>query len=84
MKVHEMRDHESVELYDATQSSDDIKDGDVVVGMSAVVILVECWPVIVKGDDDGTFHRLTDGISWEFLDGGKYASAAIAALAIDL
>ncbi len=59
------------EAYDASQTQDEIKNGDVLVvphdttnGPIVVGILVEAWPVAI-GDQAGNFHTPKDG-SWDW------------------
>jgi hypothetical protein len=70
VQVHDLSRMSGRELYDETQTNDDIHDGDVLVTDSGVGIMVEAWPVIVAGDIQG-FHKLKD-TSWEEFEGGKY------------
>ena len=70
VQVHDLSRMSGRELYDETQTNDDIHDGDVLMTDSGVGIMVEAWPVIVAGDIQG-FHKLKD-TSWEEFEGGKY------------
>lgn len=67
-------------LYDWTQTSESLRDGDVFLfeNGTRAGILLEAWPTAVDGDHDA-LHYLTDGYTWETLDGGKYAAAAAVA-----
>lgn len=69
------------EAYDASQTRDDIKDGDILVATEerVVGIMVSAWPTAVGRVNPGEFHVLGEGFYWETLEGGKYANAAIAA-----
>ncbi|CAB4124294.1 hypothetical protein UFOVP49_132 [uncultured Caudovirales phage] len=75
-KVHDlthMRDDRDV--YDHTQTSDDIKDGDVMKlhgGRSA--IMMKAWPVMHKGASEH-LHALKSG-TFHTHDGGKYKKSA--------
>lgn len=80
--VHRYAD--SRDAYDASQTYDTIKDGDVLViePESVVGILVSAWPVAVTSEP-GCFHRLKfhqlDDGAWTNFDGKDYtASAALA------
>lgn len=62
--VHTSRVHafdSTVEAYNASQCSEDVKDGDVLVvpSESAVAILVQAWPMSVT-DSHGEFHWSAD------------------------
>lgn len=59
------------EAYDASQTHDDIKDGDVLAVPSEQVvgILVQAWPTAV-GERTGAFHSLdTDKYWWDAVPG---------------
>jgi len=53
------------EAYNASQTSDAIRDGDVlVVSTEGVVgIMVAAWPTAVT-EETGEFHGLADGVKW--------------------
>lgn len=84
-----MRSHvfySSAEAYDASQVSDAVADGDVLLvpseGLAA--IMLAAWPtaVVVGEDGPGTFHILKADRSWQTVDDGKYAAAAGVAAAL--
>jgi hypothetical protein len=64
------------EAYDASQTRDEIHDGDVLVSISEgiVGILVEAWPAAIT-DERGCFHRLEEGRDWTTFDDGFYAES---------
>jgi hypothetical protein len=68
----------SEDAYDSSQCDDAIKDGDILVTPESVAVLVQAWPVLVKGEP-GEFHTLAT--SWETLEGGRYLEASIVAQA---
>lgn len=63
--------------YDASQSRDDIRDGDVLAVPSEGVyaVLAGAWPVAVT-EECGSFHHLDHaGITWDELDDGRYLAS---------
>jgi hypothetical protein len=56
MKVHNLRNLTMSEAYDETQCSDEIKDGDILLVVDGVGVLVEAWPIMAVGDST-VFHR---------------------------
>lgn len=75
MKVHTF--DSTSEAYNASQTDDNIKDGDVLSVPSEGIhgVLVKAWPVAVTADH-GAFHALEDGVKWESYEGGRYFEAA--------
>jgi|SRR3954468_16649648 hypothetical protein len=70
-KVHKFAS--TAEAYDASQTDDNIKDGDVLLTPTCVGFLDEAWPMLVKGvDPHKAFHKLKPGYSWDTVEGGKY------------
>ena len=66
---------DSGEAYNATQTDENIHDGDIVETQDgSAAILMQAWPVSIKGDA-GQFHTLAEGASWDTLEGGRYKSA---------
>jgi hypothetical protein len=57
------------DAYDASQTSDLIKDGDLLVTPQAVGFLFEAWPVLLKGEAD-EFHLPVEGVSPDTLGKG--------------
>jgi hypothetical protein len=66
----------SQEAYDASQTRDEIRDGDVlsVPSEQVVGVLVEAWPVAITAQR-GSFHRLADGVAWENFEQGRYCES---------
>lgn len=75
MKVHTF--DSTSEAYNASQTDDNIKDGDVLSVPSEGVhgVLVKAWPVAATAEH-GAFHQLKDGVKWESYEGGRYFEAA--------
>jgi hypothetical protein len=50
--VHHHNDLRTTEMYDLTQTSDDIADGDVFVcnGGKTIGFLMKAWPTLLKGE----------------------------------
>jgi hypothetical protein len=72
-KIHRFEDSE--EAYNESQSSESVKDGDILATPDMVGVLVKAWPVAVVGPR-GEFHTLKAGLSWDEFEGGKYAKSA--------
>jgi len=78
----------SGEAYDASQTRDEIKDGDVlfVPSENALAIVVSAWPTAVDEELAGdAFHVLSPEVEWSevpTLDGGTrdYSASVAAAL----
>jgi hypothetical protein len=71
ISVHDFTNMSPREMYDETQTNDNVKDGDVLVGADGVGILVKAWPVVVSGNIPG-FHQLKTDSSWSNIENGKY------------
>lgn len=72
--------YDSGEAYDASQCSDHIHDGDVLLvpREGRVAVLVEAWPVLVgTGDPGPAFHSWNPGVTFATSDDGKYLNSAI-------
>jgi hypothetical protein len=65
MIVHRFPGNTSAEVYAFTQTSDAVKDGDVLVvpDEHVVGVLIGAWPVAVS-DETGAFHPTQDGFDW--------------------
>jgi len=78
-KVHWLLDYSDGEVYDLTQYSDDVDDGDVLVCNEAdgphVVILNRAWPSVVNDPNNQVFHRLAPGYDWETVEDGRYSES---------
>jgi hypothetical protein len=75
MRVHTFGS--TLEAYDASQTDDGIRDGDVLAVPSEGVygLLLEAWPVAVT-EERGSFHWLEEGRGWETVEDGRYAESA--------
>lgn len=63
-------DHEA---YDMSQTSDVIRDGDVLTTDDGYVgVLVGAWPVALTSER-GCFHRLAEGTDWSDVNGRDYS-----------
>lgn len=81
IRSHKFTD--SREAYDASQTSDAIRDGDVLVVPDGVAVLVEAWPVVFStGRPDHVFHHLEEGVEWRTFKDGRYYNSAVVALAL--
>jgi hypothetical protein len=77
--------HSSGEAYDTSQTSDAIRDGDVLLVPSEkrVAVLVEAWPINVGDGDPGpAFHALNPGVNFQTFRDGQYLNAAIVATSL--
>ena len=57
----------SREAYDASQTHDDIRDGDLLIvpDERAVAVMVQAWPTALDREHAGTsFHVAADGLDW--------------------
>ena len=70
------------EAYDASQTSEWIHDGDILVSGQSVAVLVEAWPTIVKGPQ-GEFHAVSPEFSWEKINDGRYTESYAVAMALE-
>lgn len=85
MKVH--RFDSTGEAYSASQTRDDIHDGDVlsVPSEQVVGILVSAWPTAV-GERYGEFHQLAYEVDWDAVprvEGGTQDYSASFEMAVD-
>ena len=79
MKTHDLRDLTMGDAYDKTQTSDEIRDGDILLVRDGVAIMVEAWPVMAEGIS-AVFHNVSHGFHAETSE--KYAAAFAAAAAL--
>lgn len=79
MKTHDLRDLTMSDAYDKTQTSDEIRDGDILIVRDGVAIMVEAWPVMAEGIS-AVFHNVSHGFHAETSE--KYAAAFAAAAAL--
>jgi hypothetical protein len=83
--VHDLSNLDDGEVYDITQTSDDIKDGDILkMSNNRAAILYRAWPTMAVGDSN-VLHQLKDSSpdAWKTLDGGKYQNSYIKATTLD-
>jgi hypothetical protein len=71
----------TAEAYDATQTDESIRDGDVLIVQTENVagVLVKALPVAVT-PGAGALHTLAEGATWATFEGGRYAANAALAL----
>ena len=77
MRVHYF--DTSGEAYDASQTHDDISDGDVLVVESeqAVAILMKAWPTVYNDDAlPNEFHTLGPDYDWAMTEYGESVKLA--------
>lgn len=73
-QVHDLRHMSHGEVYDHTQTSDKIHDGDVLHVKGGSAILSKAWPIMVKGHSK-VLHHFADGHSWEHPSESHYKRA---------
>lgn len=73
-KVHDLRHMSHGEVYDLTQTSDEIRDGDVLHVKGGSAILFKAWPTMVKGDSK-SLHTWDAGNSWDDEEVSHYKRA---------
>ena len=75
-KVHDLRHMSHGEVYDLTQTSDEIHDGDVLHVKGGAAIMFKAWPTMVKGDSKSLHSWDTDaGNSWDDEEVSHYKRA---------
>lgn len=79
--VHTFRT--TAEAYNASQTDDAIRDGDVLVATDERVagVMVRAWPTAITSTT-GEFHSLADSLTWADVDAGRYALAVQVAEAV--
>jgi hypothetical protein len=70
-KVHDLRHMDHDEVYDHTQTSDKIKDGDVMRVKNGTAALIGAWPTMIHGKSD-VLHSFKPGTSIKTIDDGTY------------
>jgi hypothetical protein len=71
-KVHDLRHMSHGAAYDHTQTSEHVRDGDVLhLKGGHTAVMNRAWPVMVTGDSK-EMHHLEHGHTWDEHDGGKY------------
>ena len=76
--VHDLSDYDDSTVYDLTQSSENIRSGDILkLDNGRWAIMVDYSPVMVVGDSN-SLHRLdTDGgYTFDNIEGGRFAKSA--------
>ena len=73
-KVHDLRHMSHGEVYDHTQTSDKIRDGDVLHVKGGSAIMYKAWPTMVHGDSKA-LHSWDTGHSWDDKDVSHYKRA---------
>lgn len=82
-QIHTYDTYDSEDVYDITQSDDNIKDGDVLVVKKEKIIgiLVGAWPYAITSNV-GMFHKFVSDQSWNNMENGKYLESYKKALEI--
>lgn len=70
-KVHDLRHMDHDEVYDHTQTSDEIKDGDVMRVKNGTAAMIGAWPTMIHGKSD-VLHSFKPGTSIKTIDDGTY------------
>jgi hypothetical protein len=73
-KVHDLRHMSHGEVYDHTQTSDKIRDGDVLHVKGGAAIMYKAWPTMVHGDSKA-LHSFDTGKSWDDKEVSHYKRA---------
>lgn len=73
-EVHDLRHMSHGDVYDLTQTSDDIRDGDVLHVKGGSAIMYKAWPTMVNGDSK-SLHSFDTGYSWDDEDVSHYKRA---------
>ena len=86
-RIHDLTHLSHEDVYDETQTNDDIKDGDFILVAGGVAVLQKAWPVMVEGtskdlhsfDEDNQAER--DGLADLFraLGGRSYDVSLVSA-----
>lgn len=78
MKFHDFARFSDSEIYNISQTDEEVHDGDVfLMPGKRVAIMLEAWPTMVVGDSK-ELHRLEG--SWYDVDDGKYKDSFLAAM----
>ena len=73
-RVHDLRHMSHGEVYDHTQTSDDIRDGDVLHVKGGSAVMFKAWPTMVNGNSK-SLHSFDTGYSWDDEDLSHYKRA---------
>jgi hypothetical protein len=75
-KVHDLSMMSHGDAYDTTQTSDKIKDGDVLkVKGGGTAVMIQAWPTMIHGKMNTTFHQISKPHTIHTLDKGIYAAS---------
>ena len=72
--VHDLRHMSHGQAYDHTQTSEKIKDGDVLHVKGGAAIMMKAWPTMVHGDSK-SLHSWDAGHSWDDRENAHYGRA---------
>lgn len=83
--IHNFPGVTSSDIYDLSQTTEGIKDGDVLVMNDAIAIMVQAWPTLYQGEQ-GQLHTLAidKGYAWETMNDGKYIASVELAESVKL
>ena len=70
-KVHDLRHMSHGEVYDHTQTSDKIHNGDVLHVKGGVAAMIDAWPTMIHGKSD-VLHSFKAGTTIHNIDGGAF------------
>lgn len=74
VNVHDLRGMSGEEAYDVTQTSDSIKDGDILIVDGGVAVMYKAWPTMISGKLEG-FHEFNKPTEIPTMDNGRYAAS---------
>ena len=78
--VHDLSNRDDSTVYDITQSSDDIKSGDILkLSNNRWAIMIDFYPVMVVGDSKN-LHNLSAGHTFSTIEDGRFAHMAAKAM----
>lgn len=81
--VHDFSSNSDEDVYNATQTDNNINDGDILnLSDGRKAILYKSWPIMVVGTSN-ILHSLKDGVTWDSFRRGRYAKAAELAKSIN-
>lgn len=76
MMQHHFENLSDGEVYNETQTNEEIHDGDILLlSGNRTAILCKAWPVMVRGTSLD-LHRLADDTDWCHFEAGKYLGAS--------
>ncbi len=77
-QVHDLRHMSHGEVYDHTQTSDKIQDGDIMRVKGGTAVMLGAWPTMVHGSSD-VLHGFKPGTKLKNIEGGSYQRSALLA-----